>query len=463
MQEQPKQSVADDIATLAGSIGGGATSSTWTTNGTGTFSNAASLTSTYNPSTADSTAGTVKLYLTTDAPGTCLAVVDSVIITLDPLPTVDAGTAQTICADDIATLAGSIGGGATSSTWTTNGTGTFSNAASLTSTYNPSTADSTAGTVKLYLTTDAPGTCLATVDSVIITLDPLPTVDAGTAQTICADDIATLAGSIGGGGTSSTWTTNGTGTFSNAASLTSTYNPSTADSTAGTVKLYLTTDAPGTCLATVDSVIITLDPLPTANLAVVTDTTICNGGMVQIRITSTETGVNYQLRDDSDNSLVFAAMGGNNGTITFSIDPVTSSVTYNILATNGTTNCFVELVDMAVITVQDCDLGDLQDTDADTTAGNYQTLIANGGPIHYIRPDLKLGENIDGEADGNPHGMARGDDDDAVPDDEDGVMFFSSLNIVPGGIIRLPLSVTNGTGSMAHLEGWIDWDGDGRF
>ena len=123
----------------------------------------------------------------------------------------------------------------------------------------------------------------------------------------------------------------------------------------------------------------------------------------------------------------------------------------------------VELDDMAVITVQDCDLGDLQDTDADTTAGNYQTLIANGGPIHYIRPDLRLGDNIDAEADGNPHGMAIGDDNDAAPDDEDGIMFFSSLNIVPGGIIRLPLSVLNGTGSMAHLEGWIDWNGDGRF
>ena len=185
--------------------------------------------------------------------------------------------------------------------------------------------------------------------------------------------------------------------------------------------------------------------------------------MVEIRITNTETGVNYQLRDDSDNSLAFTAMGGNNGTIIFSINPVTSSVTYNILATNATTNCEVELTDMAIIMVQDCDFGDLQDTDADTTAGNYQTLLANGGPVHYIRNDLKLGDNIDGEIDGNPHGMARGDDDDIAPDDEDGVMFFSSLNIVPGGIIRLPLTVTNGTGSIAHLEGWIDWNGDGKF
>ena len=76
---------------------------------------------------------------------------------------------------------------------------------------------------------------------------------------------------------------------------------------------------------------------------------------------------------------------------------------------------------------------------------------------------LSLGDDIDGEADATPDGMAQGDDNDALPDDEDGVTFFSSLNIVPGGTIRLPIDVVNGTGMTAYLEGWIDWNGDGTL
>src|SRR5262249_56516951 len=73
------------------------------------------------------TPGTVSVTRSSDDPaGPCPAVNDSMVITINPVAIVNAGPDQTVCADSPAvTLAGSIGGSASSATWT-GGAGTFS-------------------------------------------------------------------------------------------------------------------------------------------------------------------------------------------------------------------------------------------------------------------------------------------------------------------------------------------------
>ncbi|OWY24724.1 hypothetical protein BVG80_04955, partial [Sphingobacteriales bacterium TSM_CSM] len=153
--------------------------------------------------------------------GGCGSVNATGTITVNQAATANAGSAQTVCAGGTVTLAGSIGGSATSSTWSAP-SGTFSNASLLTSTYTPSI---TSGTVTLTLTTNDPdgaGPCIAATSTVVITVNPAATANAGSPQTVCAGGSVTLAGSIGGSATSSTWSAP-SGTFSNASSLTSTY------------------------------------------------------------------------------------------------------------------------------------------------------------------------------------------------------------------------------------------------
>ncbi len=104
------------------------------------------------------------------------------------------------------------------------------------------------------------------------------------------------------------------------------------------------------------------------------------------------------------------------------------------------------------------DLGDLPDPNNGTAADDYETLLSNNGPSHVIVDDLFLGVAVDAETDGQPDNDAFGDGAD-----EDGITIHPSLNIFPGNTIRLPLTITNGTGSTAYLEAWIDWDGDGKF
>ncbi len=269
---------AGSTYTLAGSIGGSATTLLWSTSGTGTFSLATSATAVYTPSGADIAAGTVTLTLTTNDPaGPCPFVTSTMVITISPAATAAAGSSATICSGGTYTLAGVIGGSAVSSTWSTSGSGTFNNAALLGAIYTPSAADIAAGTVTLTLTTNDPaGPCPAATSSLILTINPLPTVSAGSNGTICSGSTYTLAGTIGGGATSSTWTTSGTGTFSLATSLTAVYTPSAADIAAGTVTLTLTTNDPaGPCTALLSTMILTINPAATVSAGA--NATICSG------------------------------------------------------------------------------------------------------------------------------------------------------------------------------------------
>jgi hypothetical protein len=90
-------------------------------------------------------------------------------------PTATAGSNASVCSGDSYTLGGSIGGGATTATWTSTGSGTFnpSDVFGTAVSYSPSASDITAGSVTLTLTTDDPdgaGPCDAATSSLVLTI-----------------------------------------------------------------------------------------------------------------------------------------------------------------------------------------------------------------------------------------------------------------------------------------------------
>lgn len=279
----------DPNVALAGIVGGGATSGTWS-GGAGTFNpNANTLNAVYTPSAAEIAAGSVELTLTTNDPaGPCSPAIDKMKIFINPPATVNAGADQTVCsASPTVTLAGSIGGSATSATWS-GGTGIFNpNANTLNATYTLSAPEVAAGFVELTLTTNDPaGPCSAVSDKVRITVTNNATVNAGADQEVCASkSTVTLAGSIGGGATSATWS-GGAGTFNpNANTLNAEYTPSAAEIAAGFVDLTLTTNDPeGPCNAATDVVRITYHPNPLISISVVAPAA-CAGGSATLNLT----------------------------------------------------------------------------------------------------------------------------------------------------------------------------------
>ncbi|HEY5690159.1 MAG TPA: gliding motility-associated C-terminal domain-containing protein, partial [Cyclobacteriaceae bacterium] len=246
---------------LIGSIGGSASSASWS-GGVGNFDDATSLTPFYTHDITEVGAGPVVLTLTTDDPiGVCPSAVSNINITISPLPTANAGTNFSVCSGNPVNLSGFIGGAATSSTWSTSGDGAFDNVVNLNATYTAGANDITNGSVDLTLTTDDPdgaGPCAAGSSIVTITIDPAPSVNAGVDVTICATDVATLTGTMNVASINPAWSTSGSGTFSPANTLNSSYTPSAADIAAGSVVLTLTVDGTGTCPQVSDQLVVTI-------------------------------------------------------------------------------------------------------------------------------------------------------------------------------------------------------------
>ncbi len=205
--------------------------------------------------------------------------------------------------------------------------------------------------------------------------------------------------------------------------------------------IYLATLEEETCRP-YEEILVIINPQPSISGR---DTTVCNGQLVDLSTLISEPPLSTLAYGTT-----FGTYSGSN-----SVNP-SATTTYFVRDSVNSTSC----IDSAaiVITVQNCDWGDLPDASVSTNTNDYQTLSANDGPVHVIIPGLSLGSTVDGETDGQPSIDALGDEID-----ENGLIIFSSLNLHPGSSFRLPLNYVNTTGSIAHLEAWIDWNGDGAF
>jgi predicted transcriptional regulator len=188
----------------------------------------------------------------TDASG-CSST-DAVTVTVNPLPVADAGTDQTICNQDSATLTAT--GGSTYEWSTTETTATITVTPSTTTTYT-------------VTVTDVNGCTDDT--SVVVNVNPLPVADAGTDQTICIGFDATLAAS---GGTSYQWSTGETTAAITVAPIATTNYQVTV------------TDANG--CTDEDDVTVNVNPLPIADAG--PDQSICLGFAATFNATG---GVDY--------------------------------------------------------------------------------------------------------------------------------------------------------------------------
>ena len=90
----------------------------------------------------------------------------------------------------------------------------------------------------------------------------------------------------------------------------------------------------------------------------------------------------------------------------------------------------------------------------------YPTLLASDGARH-LATGPRLGTGRDTEVDGQPTAGALGDDNNGVPDDEDGVSFASPL-IVSQSAGKTG-SVTVDASAAAKLDAWIDFNQDGDW
>ena len=138
-------------------------------------------------------------------------------------------------------------------------------------------------------------------------------VNVGPGQTVCAGDAISLRAVLSGSATSVTWSTNGTGTFSNLNSLTTTYTATASDIATGNVLLTATTNDPdgpgGVCAAATSSVIVRISKRPDAPVNVACDDTlVCQGSSTKLIAFAPGARINWY--DQTGNLLGTTQSGG---------------------------------------------------------------------------------------------------------------------------------------------------------
>jgi gliding motility-associated-like protein len=221
-----------------------------------------------NNSLANITAANKGTYYVTATANGCASNVASMSVIIDQPAMANAGNDQLICASNsFARITGTISGGKGSGIWSSNGSGTFSpNNTNLITSYYPSTADKTGGSVTLTLASTNNGACPASSSSVKIAFAAAPSANAGVDQTVCANNASAALNGQFNNAAGGVWSTSGTGSFSPSnTNLNAIYIPGASDKTNGSVKLTFTTTGNGPCAATSDAMILTIKTPPVIN------------------------------------------------------------------------------------------------------------------------------------------------------------------------------------------------------
>ncbi|HNS47737.1 MAG TPA: hypothetical protein PKH94_10895, partial [Bacteroidales bacterium] len=172
----------------------------WTTGGDGTFNDPTLLDATYTPGQEDLANGAVNLFLTAFPHPPCTqSQADTMSISVQYEPQAFAGEDGWACENAPRNLSGTaVNSG--SILWESLGDGIFNDPTLLSATYTPGPEDISLGTAELTLKAFGIDPCTGSdIDSIILTLDPGPMVDAGEDQTILYNTSATLQGMASGG------------------------------------------------------------------------------------------------------------------------------------------------------------------------------------------------------------------------------------------------------------------------
>ncbi len=191
---------------------------------------------------------------------------------------------------------------------------------------SPTISVSIGGTYTVTLEEIA-GNCSNTTTAQITFIEE-PVANAGAADAVCASESSySITDASASNYSSLSWSTSGSGSFTNGTSLAATYNFSAADISAGSVTLTLTAAANAPCTEPVTSTkVITINPLPVPTIS--GDNSICLNGEADY---TTEVGMSNYVWSVTGGSIL-AGQGTSTATISWeTVGTGTVSVNY----TNG--------------------------------------------------------------------------------------------------------------------------------
>jgi hypothetical protein len=190
----------------------------------------------------------------------------------------------------------------------------------------------------IYTVTIRDGNGIIATDNTTITVDTPPTPTIGTSGSTVCDGVnpdVTLTSSVAPNGGTYLWYKGGIATGDVGINLT-VNDPAGS----GSYTVSVIDGVSGCTSAQSAAEVVTINPLPIDKVvSALTALTICNGGTIVIRITSSEPGVNYEIQDQLNNP-VRAIAGGTGADLDLITNPLNASVTsLKVVATNVSTTC----------------------------------------------------------------------------------------------------------------------------
>ncbi len=130
-----------------------------------------------------------------------------------------------------------------------------------------------------------------------------------------------------------------------------TASSTTAGQRSGNGQITITWTGDGCLSSPRTAVTVTVSPQPTDIAPTAVASTLCNNTSTNIQIASSQSGVNYQLRNNAGNINIGSAVAGTGGTIDLPTGNLTATTTFNVLATNPTTTCQRQMTATVTVTV----------------------------------------------------------------------------------------------------------------
>ena len=272
----------------------------------------------------------------------------SAAVTTATLPSASAyaGSDGLTCAGSNFTVSGATAANYASLLWTSSGTGTFMSNGTLTPTYIPSASDQSTGTVILTLNAASVAPCVSSVhDDLLLTIQPVPTVDAGTDQSVCYPSPLNISGATATAYQNPHWVHNGSGVLVNAGTLSPTYNPAASD-VGNTVTLTLTVDPKAPCLASIsDAMNILVSGVPGNPGAITGSATVCKGTTAVYSVPTIAGAASYNWALPAGATIV---AGANTNIITVSFGVAAISGNLTVYGSNGCGNGVVSTLPIVV-------------------------------------------------------------------------------------------------------------------
>ncbi|MBE0637075.1 MAG: hypothetical protein IH598_00975, partial [Bacteroidales bacterium] len=255
----------------------------WQTSGDGSFEDATTLETIYEPGTEDVANGYVNLSLTAFAFLDCLDYTDSLTLTLHQPPQVNAGVDQTICESELYVVLSNSASGQSSMLWTTSGDGFFIFDTVPSPYYYFGPQDKINGEVTLTLTAYS-NLCPPVSDQVLIDITREPIVFSGDPAEICAGELFQTNEAFAVNYQQLFWSTSGDGYFDAQDQLNTTYHPGEMDVINGLAELCLKAFALSLCAD--DEHCFTLTFLPNATVSAGEDISVCESQTVSLSATA---------------------------------------------------------------------------------------------------------------------------------------------------------------------------------